>query len=194
MRPVKSYENSFTTSADLKSKAINIKRLLGGLKNIDTGMLELDEKESKQLAGAISFVSSVGEHYEKASRVRRDAERAEAIENAKIDKLIKESQFARLTSVGEKVALISNGSNFMLESADSDSWSAKYLLGNTFEKYLQGMTYSVASAAKRTSTSYKEVLDEAWTKFQEILPERLKHYAGLIERIEKVLAEDSKAK
>lgn len=193
MRPVKSYEQSFTTSDSLKSKATNIKRLLGGLRNIDSGMLELNAKESKQLADAISLVSAIGEHYSKASRIRRDVERAEAAENLKIEKLINSSEFAKLNSVGDKVAFIATRSTSDLGAADSDAWSARYFLKHIFEQQLQGMRYSVAAAAKRTSKSYQVVLDEAWTIFHESLPERHKRYAGLIERIEKVLAEDKKA-
>ncbi len=193
MRPVKSYEKSFTTSDSLKSKATNIKRLLGGLRNIDSGSLELNAKESKQLADAISLVSAIGEHYSKASRIRRDVERAEAAENLKIDKLIQASEFAKLNSVCDKVAFIATRTTLEFGGADSDAWSARYLLKNVFERELQGMNYSVAAAAKRTSKSYQEVLDEAWTIFHESLPERHKRYAGLIERMERVLAEDKKA-
>lgn len=193
MRNLKSYENSLYSSDELKSRATNVKHLLGGLKNIDKSMLEMDAKELKQLSDAISLVSKISEHYGEASRFKKRVEKAEAVELEKIKKLVNASAFAQLTTVGDKVAFISHGTlAFILATSDVDAWHVRYCLTRSYEESLSNMNYSIAAAAKRTSKTYQEVLDEAWVKFQESLPERHKRYAGLIERMEKLLAEDLK--
>lgn len=192
MRTAKSYENYWYTADELKSKSSNVKRLLGGLKNIDKDKLEMDEKELKQLAAAISLVSKIGEHYAEASRIKRRVERAEAVESEKIRKLISLSGFAKLTSVADKVAFISHGKFVhMFPTSDQDTWGAKHCMTRTYEDALGDMNYSVAAEAKRSSKTAQEALDGLWVAFQSTLPERHKRYAGLIERIEKLLAMDA---
>lgn len=190
MRTAKSLENWVYSSDTLKTKATTARRLLGGIKNIDVGALELTSKESQQLADAISLISKISDLYAEGARLKKRTEKAEAIERENIAKMVNASGFGQLTSVGDKVAFISHINPYDLSDADKNKWNAEYCVKRSFMSALDGLCYDVANVARRNGQTYQEALDAAWKKFQESLPERCKRYEGLIERIEKLLAGD----
>lgn len=191
MRTAKSLENWVYSSDTLKTKATTARRLLGGIKNIDTGALELTPKELAQLTDAISLVSRISEVYAEGARLKKRTEKAKAIERENIAKMVNASGFGQLTSVGDKVAFISHINPYELSDADKKKWNAEYCMNRSFMSALEGLCYDVANVARKDGQTHQEVLDAAWKKFQESLPERHKRYEGLIERIEKLLAGDS---
>lgn len=174
---------SFRTSADLKTKSTTLKRLAGGIQKLDRQALELDPSEVKVIAQAISILSQAASAYADAGKIKAKAEKEKQDFQKKCEIQVRESRFGDL-SIPEKIALLSFlRFDFNLKSSDKGRFEARYAMGRVFEDALDMIAYEMA---KRPDAA-EDVLERTWQKFRQSLPDLVKRYEELSQRVQALL-------
>ena len=183
---------SWHGSKELKTQATTIKRLAGGLRSLDVRRLDLTDSEAKTIAAALVLVDRAANVYAKASKVKVAKEKRQAELDAEAIKLVRASEFGRLTAVDDIVAFIATQTPYMLERRDINNlWQARYLIETTYRDGLEQVL--PAMLARQSVQSMPDKLAAAWAKFRELAPELKLRHAGIIQLVRNHLEADAKA-
>lgn len=182
-------DQSYYNAKDHKDKGLSIKRARTTLAKLNLDELDMSVKEKATITTAIATLDQVAETFMKAHRIKDKQEKLREERRAAAKKLVLASDFAKLSSVKDKVALIAMECFYRNEIYTVKTvFDAKYLLVYTFENTLHAISYSVAQQEGDMSKS----LSDAWKKFQEKLPELYVKHAVVVANIENILATETK--
>lgn len=182
-------DQSYYNAKDHKDKGLSIKRARTTLAKLNLDELDMSVKEKATITTAIATLDQVAETFMKAHRIKDKQEKLREERRAAAKKLVLASDFAKLSSVKDKVALIAMECFYRNEIHTVKTvFDAKYLLVYTFENTLHAISYSVAQQEGDMSKS----LSDAWKKFQEKLPKLYVKHAVVVANIEKILATETK--
>lgn len=181
-------DQSYCKAKDHKDKGLSIKRARTTLAKLNLDELDMSVKEKATITTAIATLNQVAETFMKAHRIKDKQEKLREERRAAAKKLVLASDFAKLSSVKDKVALIAMECFYRNEIHTVKTvFDAKYLLVYTFENTLHAISYSVAQQEGDMSKS----LSDAWKKFQEKLPELYVKNAVAVANIENILATET---
>ncbi|WBM40503.1 hypothetical protein M2J84_09900 [Comamonas aquatica] len=182
-------DQSYYNAKDHKDKGLSIKRARTTLAKLNLDELDMSVKEKATITTAIATLDQVAETFMKAHRIKDKKEKLREERRAAAKKLVLASDFAKLSSVKDKVALIAMECFYRNEIYTVKTvFDAKYLLVYTFENTLHAISYSVAQQEGDMSKS----LSDAWKKFQEKLPNLYVKHAVVVANIENILATETK--
>lgn len=182
-------DQSYYNAKDHKDKGLSIKRARTTLAKLNLDELDMSAKDQATIKAAIATLDQVAETFMKAHRIKAKQEKLRDERLAAAKKLVLASDFAKLSSVKDKVALIAMECFYRNEIHNVKTvFDAKYLLGYTFETTLDEISYSLT----RQTGDMNEPLANAWRKFQEILPELYVKNAVAVANIENILAAETK--
>lgn len=182
-------DQSYYNAKDHKDKGLSIKRARTTLAKLNLDELDMSVKEKTTITAAIATLDQVAETFMKAHRIKDKQEKLREERRAAAKKLVLASDFAKLSSVKDKVALIAMECFYRNEIHTVKTvFDAKYLLVYTFENTLHAISYSVAQQEGDMSKS----LSDAWKKFQEKLPNLYVKHAVVVANIENILATETK--
>lgn len=182
-------DQSYYNAKDHKDKGLSIKRARTTLAKLNLDELDMSVKEKAAITTAIATLDQVAETFMKAHRIKDKKEKLREERRAAAKKLVLASDFAKLSSVKDKVALIAMECFYRNEIYTVKTvFDAKYLLVYTFENTLHAISYSVAQQEGDMSKS----LSDAWKKFQEKLPNLYVKHAVVVANIENILATETK--
>lgn len=182
-------DQSYYNAKDHKDKGLSIKRARTTLAKLNLDELDMSVKEKATITTAIATLDQVAETFMKAHRIKDKKEKLREERRAAAKKLVLASDFAKLSSVKDKVALIAMECFYRNEIYTVKTvFDAKYLLVYTFENTLHAISYSVAQQEGDMSKS----LSDAWKKFQEKLPDLYVKNAVAVANIENILAAETK--
>ena len=182
-------DQSYYKAKDHKDKGLSIKRARTTLAKLNLDELDMSVKEKATITTAIATLDQVAETFMKAHRIKDKKEKLREERRAAAKKLVLASDFAKLSSVKDKVALIAMECFYRNEIYTVKTvFDAKYLLVYTFENTLHAISYSVAQQEGDMSKS----LSDAWKKFQEKLPNLYVKHAVVVANIENILATETK--
>ncbi|WP_260675703.1 hypothetical protein [Comamonas aquatica] len=182
-------DQSYYNAKDHKDKGLSIKRARTTLAKLNLDELDMSAKDQATIKAAIATLDQVAETFMKAHRIKDKQEKLREERRAAAKKLVLASDFAKLSSVKDKVALIAMECFYRNEIHTVKTvFDAKYLLVYTFENTLHAISYSVAQQEGDMSKS----LSDAWKKFQEKLPNLYVKHAVVVANIENILATETK--
>ena len=182
-------DQSYYNAKDHKDKGLSIKRARTTLAKLNLDELDMSAKDQATIKAAIATLDQVAETFMKAHRIKAKQEKLRDERRAVAKKLVLASDFAKLSSVKDKVALIAMECFYRNEIYTVKTvFDAKYLLVYTFENTLHAISYSVAQQEGDMSKS----LSDAWKKFQEKLPNLYVKHAVVVANIENILATETK--
>jgi len=188
MRDLESFNGTLFSGKELKSIAINIKRLIGGLRGLDKYHLALSDKEAREIINAIDVLNKASSLFDKAGKVKT---KKEAEHKKKIDKciaLVKASPFGQINIV-EKIALFEVRKNsYSLESLYGkalSAYQAKYIIEECFVEELKSLGYDLAYQ----TGDIESTLKQAWERFQARLPDLVQKHAAVAAHVEALLEE-----
>ena len=182
-------DQSYYNAKDHKDKGLSIKRARTTLAKLNLNELDMSAKDQATIKAAIATLDQVAETFMKAHRIKDKQEKLREERRAAAKKLVLASDFAKLSSVKDKVALIAMECFYRNEIHTVKTvFDAKYLLVYTFENTLHAISYSVAQQEGDMSKS----LSDAWKKFQEKLPNLYVKHAVVVANIENILATETK--
>lgn len=182
-------DQSYYNAKDHKDKGLSIKRARTILAKLNLDELDMSVKEKATITAAIATLDQVAETFMKAHKIKAKQEKLRDERRAAAKKLVLASDFAKLSLVKDKVALISTESFLRSQIHDVKTvFDAKYLLGKTFDSTLDEISYSLT----RQTGDMNEPLANAWKKFQEKLPELYVKNALAVANIENILATETK--
>ena len=137
-------DQSYYNAKDHKDKGLSIKRARTTLAKLNLNELDMSAKDQATIKAAIATLDQVAETFMKAHRIKAKQEKLRDERRAVAKKLVLASDFAKLSSVKDKVALISTESFLRSQiHAVKTVFDAKYLLGYTFETTLDEVSYSL---------------------------------------------------
>ncbi len=182
-------DQSYYKAKDHKDKGLSIKRARTTLAKLNLDELDMSAKDQATIKAAIATLDQVAETFMKAHRIKAKQEKLRDERLAAAKKLVLASDFAKLSSVKDKVALIAMECFYRNEIHNVKTvFDAKYVLGQVFNTTLNEIAYSLT---KQTG-DMNEPLANAWKKFQEKLPELYVKHAVVVENIENILATETK--
>lgn len=182
-------DQSYYNAKDHKDKGLSIKRARTTLAKLNLDELEMSVKEKATITTAIATLDKVAETFMKAHNIKAKQEKLRDERRAEARKLVLASDFAKLSLVKDKVALISTESFLRSQIHNvKNVFDAKYLLGRTFDSTLDEISYSLTQQIG----DMNEPLANAWKKFQEKLPELYVKNAVAVANIENILAAETK--
>lgn len=182
-------DQSYYNAKDHKDKGLSIKRARTTLAKLNLDELDMSVKEKATITTAIATLNQVAETFMKAHKIKAKQEKLRDERRAAAKKLVLASDFAKLSLVKDKVALISTESFLRSQIHNVKTvFDAKYLLGRTFDSTLDEISYSLT----RQTGGMNEPLANAWRKFQEKLPELYVKNAVSVANIENILATETK--
>lgn len=177
-------------STELKAHATKIKRLAGGLRNLDADRLDLTDAEARTIASALALLGQASSVYAKASKLKATKEKRQAELHAEAIKLVQASEFARLTAVDDIVAFIATQASYLLQGRSIDDlWNARYLLEVTYKDCLE--QHLAMDLTRQSMAPMPDKLSAAWAKFRELAPDLKLRYARLIQQTRNYLEADS---
>lgn len=174
-------------SSARKAQATAIMRLIGGLRNFKNGDFELDVKESMAIYDAIAVLEKGAQVLKKTAKLKLEQEQIRAKRHTAVEKSVNASDFAKLNTVGEHIALLSLIDFHKIAWFGDDRIGALYVYRECHQECLKSMVYSIAYRAEPIT----EQLDRAWSTFQDKLPSLKQKHAALILRITELLEEES---
>ena len=137
-------DQSYYNAKDHKDKGLSIKRARTTLAKLNLDELDMSVKEKATITTAIATLDQVAETFMKAHRIKDKKEKLREERRAAAKKLVLASDFAKLSSVKDKVALIAMECFYRNEIYTVKTvFDAKYLLVYTFENTLHAISYSV---------------------------------------------------
>jgi len=148
----------------------------------------MSAKDKATIKAAIATLDQVAETYMKAHRIKARQEKLMEERRAAAKKLIDSSGFGNLSTIKDKVALISTDSLYRSQIHTTKSlWDCKYLTGRTFNEVLSDLSNSLALE----KGNIQDALENAWKKFQEKLPELYIMNAVAVANIENILSAEA---
>ncbi len=182
-------DQSYYKAKDHKDKGLSIKRARTTLAKLNLDELDMSVKEKATITAAIATLDQVAETFMKAHRIKAKQEKLRDERRAVAKKLVLASDFAKLSSVKDKVALIAMECFYRNEIHNVKTvFDAKYVLGHVFNTTLNEISYSLT----KQIGDMNEPLENAWKKFQEKLPELYVKHAVVVANIENILATETK--
>ncbi|WP_287919553.1 hypothetical protein [Comamonas sp.] len=179
-------KNSYFKSKDHSDKALALKRVrttIAKLKINSFDSLELDLKEQKCISDALVLLDKAVEVHTKAAKLTKDIETRKADRYAAALALVMKSDFGKLESIKDKVALLFSEKSHMLRDIEKAS-DVNYIMKFTFQDCLESISHSLAYQ----QGDMQEELGKALAKFQAILPDTYAKTTHLVERMQKLLA------
>jgi len=182
-------DQSYYNAKDHKDKGLSIKRARTILAKLNLDELDMSVKEKATITTAIATLDQVAETFMKAHKIKAKQDKLRDERRAAAKKLVLASDFAKLSFVKDKVALISTESFLRSQIHDVKTvFDAKYLLSRTFDSTLDEISYSLTQQIG----DMNEPLANAWKKFQEKLPDLYVKNAVAVANIENILAAETK--
>lgn len=178
-------ENSYFKSKDHSDKASALKRVrttLEKLKINSFDSLALDSKEQKCISDTLALLDKAVAVHTKAAKLKKDIEKRKADRYAAALAIVMKSDFGKLESIKDKVALLFSEKSHMLRDIEKTT-DVKYIMKFTFQDCLESISHSLAYQ----QGDMHEELGRAWERFQEKLPELYVKTAHLVERMQKLL-------
>lgn len=181
-------DSTYRSAKDHKDKGVSIKRARTTLANLRLDDLEMSAKDKATIKAAIATLDQVAETYMKAHRIKARQEKLMEERRAAAKKLIDSSGFGNLSTIKDKVALISTDSRYRSQIHTTQSvWDCKYLTGRTFNEVLISLSNSLALE----KGNMEDALGNAWKKFQDKLPELYIKNAVAVANIENILSAEA---
>lgn len=180
-------ENSYFKSKDHSDKASALKRVrttLEKLKINSFDSLALDLKEQKCISDTLALLDKAVAVHTKAAKLQKDIEKRKADRYAAALDLVRKSDFAKLDSMKDKVALLFSEKCYVLNNIDK-AWDVHYLLKNSFSDCLDVISATLA----HQPGDMHESLRKAWLEFQSKLPDLYVKTTHIVDRMQKRLAE-----
>lgn len=179
-------ENSYFKSKDHNDKALALKRVrttLAKLKINSFDSLVLASKEQKCISDTLALLDKAVEVHTKAAKLKKDIEKRKAERYAAALAIVMKSDYGKLESIKDKVALLFSEKSHMLRDIEKTA-DVKYIMKFTFQDCLESISHSLAYQ----QGDMHEELGRAWERFQEKLPELYEKTAHLVVRMQKLLA------
>lgn len=173
-------------SSARKAQATAIMRLIGGLRNFKNGEFELDVKESMAIYDAIAVLEKGAQVLKETAKLKLEQEQIRAKRRTAVEKAVNASDFAKLNTVEEHIALLSLIDFHKIAWFGDDKIYALYIYRECHQECLKSMIDSIVYKAEPVA----EQLDRAWCTFQEKLPSLKQKHAALILRITELLEQE----
>lgn len=182
-------DQSYYNAKDHKDKGLSIKRARTTLAKLNLDELDMSAKDQATIKAAIATLDQVADTFMKAHRIKTKQEKLRDERLAAAKKLVLASDFAKLSSVKDKVALIAMECFYRNEIHTVKTvFDANYVLGHVFNTTLNEISYSLT----KQIGDMNEPLANAWKKFQEKLPDLYVKNAVAVANIENILAAETK--
>lgn len=171
-------------ATNLKNSAATYKRLAGSLRSFKTSHITgLDTVERKKIADAIALVEEAASRLKKALVVKTKSEEQRERNLHFVKQKVKQSNFGKISNVAEKVAFLHFMRNdFALSTAGQSPYMASHAMIECFNEQLDWMAHNLVKDVEDVDAK----LDEAWRKFQEVMPAISTDHAKLILRIQEL--------
>ena len=117
-------ENSYFKSKDHNDKALALERVittLAKLKINSFDSLVLDSKEKKCISDTLALLDKAGEVHTKAAKLKKDIEKRKAERYAAALAIVMKSDYGKLESIKDKVALLFSEKSHMLRDIEKTS-------------------------------------------------------------------------
>jgi hypothetical protein len=171
--------DALTTEAEHARRAAALRRLAGGIRVQMQGALGLSAKERKTLADAQGLLEKMADVSKQAAVLAKKRSGDRAVRE-KATRLAMKANFARLSSVGDQVALIDAVNNEVLTRATPNT-NGLQRLRSEFDEALDGLAQS---QARQSNNNQPEVLvAEAWARFERIKAATQAKHKALIDAL-----------
>ncbi|MFZ5525885.1 MAG: hypothetical protein ACOZE7_04445 [Pseudomonadota bacterium] len=163
LKPADLAAKMLTSADEHKRTATNLRRLTGGIAAQRDGSFGLSDSEKSVLAAACQLLDRMADVASQASKLRKKADEAAEARRAAI-KSAAASNFGRLSSVADKVALIGAVQSYSLRNNAEEWATSKHMLPQVFREALDQLTWTLAGS--NASEPADQVVAQAWEKFQ----------------------------
>lgn len=181
-------KDALTSAAEHARRATALRRLAGSVRAQIVGVLGLNDKERKTLADAHGLLERMADLSKQAAVLakKRSSDRA-AREQA--IRLAMNANFARLSSVGDQVALIAAVNNEVLTGAVPNADHLRRLR----DEFIDALDGLVSSLARQDNDKRPEALvAEAWARFERTKAATQATHRVLIDDLNKPMKEPSR--
>jgi len=167
----------FESPDSLKRRAVGLRRLVGGLRaeserSNDTG---LTDKELRTLKEAADILSTLAARFDGAGKERKKLLDARGAMEVKVREAM-QSNFATLTSIPDQVAFVAATSEYQIKNLST--------LADLRDAVKENTDYVAYRLAEQSmSRDPKEVVADAWNKFQTMRASLQDKHAATIGRL-----------
>ena len=180
MRTAKDLANdALTSETEHKRRAAALRRLAGGVRAHVDGVLDLTAKERKALGDAQVVLERMADVSKQAAALAKKRSVDRAVREKAI-RLAMKANFARLSSVGDQVALIAAVNNEVLTRAVANTDSLRRLRSE-FADTLDALGRSLARQGNDKKPD--ELVAEAWARFERTKAAALAKHRALIDAL-----------
>lgn len=154
-------DHALTSDAEHARRATALRRLAGGIHSQTKGVLGLSDKERKTLTDAHALIEKMADVSKQAAAIAKQR-RLDRVGRERAIRMAMKTNFVRLTSVEDQVALIGMVNRDVMTPAVPGAKNLRRLRAE-FDEALDGLAGLLARSNDR---SPEALVAEAWTRFE----------------------------